>query len=59
MNALTIQEELSRIAGDGRRPSVLAYHSPVGMRYVADGGIDLISRNEIQVVSLVPATSIQ
>lgn len=110
VNTLTIQEELPRIERDDHKPSVLVHHSPVGMRYVADGNIDLMlaghthggqffpgtalvkyrfpmysgrhqidgltllvsqgagtfgpwmrfgTRNEVQVVSLVPATSTQ
>jgi len=42
VNDLSLQEELPRIARDGEKPSVLVHHSPVGMRYVAEGNIDVM-----------------
>ncbi|MDR1424588.1 MAG: metallophosphoesterase [Azoarcus sp.] len=42
VNDLTLQEELPRIARDGEKPALLVHHSPVGMRYAAQGNIDVM-----------------
>ena len=42
VNTLTIQEELPKITRDNSKPSVLAHHSPVRMRYATEGNIDVM-----------------
>jgi predicted MPP superfamily phosphohydrolase len=61
VNALTMEEELPRIARDGDKPSVLVHHSPVGMRYVAQGNIDVMlsgGMNAVENVARMPCTVI-
>ena len=56
VNTLTIQEELPRIARDENKPTVLAHHSPVGMQYVADGGIDVMLAGHTHAGQFFPGT---
>jgi predicted MPP superfamily phosphohydrolase len=58
VNALTLQEELPRIARDGGKPSVLAHHSPVGMRYAAEGNIDLMLSGHTHGGQFFPGTAL-
>ena len=52
VNALTIQEELPKIARDSKKPTVLVHHSPVGMRYAAEGNIDVMLAGHTHAVRL-------
>ncbi|MCP1644991.1 putative MPP superfamily phosphohydrolase [Pseudomonas citronellolis] len=56
VNTLTLQEELPRIARDGSKPSVLVHHSPVGMRYAADGNIDVMLAGHTHAGQFFPGT---
>ncbi|QOY21984.1 hypothetical protein FYK61_11560 [Xanthomonas citri] len=56
VNTLTIQEELPRIARDTDKPTVLVHHSPVGMRYAADGDIDLMLAGHTHAGQVFPGT---
>lgn len=56
VNTLTLQEELPRIARDASKPSVLVHHSPVGMRYAADGGFDLMLAGHTHGGQFFPGT---
>ncbi|MFT3760983.1 metallophosphoesterase [Thauera sp.] len=56
VNTLTLQEELPRIARDSSKPSVLVHHSPVGMRYAADGNIDLMLAGHTHAGQFFPGT---
>ncbi len=42
VNDLTIEEELPKIRRRADVPSILIHHSPVGLAYIEDGGIDLM-----------------
>lgn len=42
VNDLTIEEYLPKIRRRSDAPSILVHHSPVGLAYVEDGGIDLM-----------------
>ncbi len=56
VNDLTIEEELPKIRRDAERPTVLAHHSPVGLAYVEDGGIDLMLSGHTHGGQLFPGT---
>jgi predicted MPP superfamily phosphohydrolase len=58
VNALTLQEELPHIARDGGKPSVLVHHSPVGMRYAAEGNIDLMLAGHTHGGQFFPGTAL-
>ncbi|MDR1463464.1 MAG: metallophosphoesterase [Azoarcus sp.] len=58
VNALTIQEELPRIARDAEKPSVLVHHSPVGMRYAAEGNIDVMLSGHTHGGQFFPGTAL-
>jgi predicted MPP superfamily phosphohydrolase len=58
INALTIQEELPRITRDDAKPSVLVHHSPVGMRYAAEGNIDLMLAGHTHGGQFFPGTAL-
>ena len=42
VNYLTIEEELPKIRRSASLPSLLLHHSPVGLRYVSQDGIDVM-----------------
>ncbi|MDR1046110.1 MAG: metallophosphoesterase [Candidatus Adiutrix sp.] len=56
VNDLTIEEELPRIRRDPGRPSILLHHSPVGLRYVAAGGLNLMLAGHTHGGQLFPGT---
>ncbi|MDR3159888.1 MAG: metallophosphoesterase [Zoogloeaceae bacterium] len=56
VNSLTMKEELPRIARDGDKPSLLAHHSPVGMRYVAEGNIAVMLSGHTHGGQFFPGT---
>ncbi|MDR1228153.1 MAG: metallophosphoesterase [Azoarcus sp.] len=56
VNTLTMQEELPRIARDGGKPSVLVHHSPVGMRYAAEGNMDVMLAGHTHGGQFFPGT---
>jgi predicted MPP superfamily phosphohydrolase len=58
VNTLTMQEELPRIARDGSKPSVLVHHSPVGMRYAAEGNIDVMLSGHTHGGQFFPGTAL-
>ncbi|MDR2259446.1 MAG: metallophosphoesterase [Azoarcus sp.] len=58
VNTLTIQEELPRIAREDGKPSVLAHHSPVGMKYAAEGNIDLMLSGHTHGGQFFPGTAL-
>ena len=58
VNTLTLQEELPRIERDSSKPSVLVHHSPVGMRYAAEGNIDLMLAGHTHGGQFFPGTAL-
>lgn len=58
VNALTIQEELPKIARDSKKPTVLVHHSPVGMRYAAEGNIDVMLAGHTHAGQFFPGTAL-
>jgi len=58
VNALTIQEELPKIARDSKKPTVLVHHSPVGMRYAAEGNIDVMLASHTHAGQFFPGTAL-
>jgi predicted MPP superfamily phosphohydrolase len=56
VNTLTIQEELPKITRDNSKPSILVHHSPVGMRYIAEGNIDVMLSGHTHGGQLFPVT---
>ena len=58
VNTLTVQEELPRIKRDGDKPSVLVHHSPVGMRYVAEGNINVMLAGHTHSGQFFPGTAL-
>jgi predicted MPP superfamily phosphohydrolase len=42
INDLTLEEELPKIQRADNLPVILAHHSPVGLRYVSQGGVDVM-----------------
>lgn len=58
VNDLTVQEELPKIERDRNLPTVVVHHSPVGMRYVADGGADVMLSGHTHAGQFFPGTAI-
>jgi predicted MPP superfamily phosphohydrolase len=58
VNELTLQEELPRIARDGGKPTVLVHHSPVGMRYAAEGNINVMLAGHTHGGQFFPGTAL-
>lgn len=58
VNTLTMQEELPRIERNGEKPSVLVHHSPVGMRYAAQGNIDVMLAGHTHGGQFFPGTAL-
>jgi predicted MPP superfamily phosphohydrolase len=58
VNTLTMQEELPRIARDGGKPSVLAHHSPVGMKYATEGNINVMLAGHTHGGQFFPGTAL-
>ncbi|MDR0746316.1 MAG: metallophosphoesterase [Helicobacteraceae bacterium] len=58
VNTLTIQEELPRITRNGDVPSILIHHSPVGMRYAAEGNIDVMLSGHTHGGQFFPGTAL-
>lgn len=56
VNDLTIEEELPKIRRDAAKPTVLVHHSPVGMQYVSEGGIDIMLAGHTHGGQIFPAT---
>jgi predicted MPP superfamily phosphohydrolase len=58
VNTLTMQEELPRIARDAGKPSVLVHHSPVGMKYAAEGNMDVMLAGHTHGGQFFPGTAL-
>lgn len=56
VNDLTIEEELPKIQRSADLPAVLAHHSPVGMRYASQGGIDVMLAGHTHAGQVFPGT---
>ena len=56
VNDLTIEEELPQIARDPDKPTLLMHHSPVGLQYVAKGGIGVMLAGHTHGGQLFPGT---
>jgi predicted MPP superfamily phosphohydrolase len=56
VNDLTIEEELPKIARDESKPAVLVHHSPVGLKYVSNGNIDLMLSGHTHGGQVFPGT---
>jgi predicted MPP superfamily phosphohydrolase len=42
VNDLTLEEELPKIQRSDNLPVILAHHSPVGLQYISQGGVDVM-----------------
>jgi hypothetical protein len=58
INTLTIQEELPEITRDSSKPSVLAHYSPIGMRYAAEGNIDVMLAGHTHAGQFFPGSAL-
>lgn len=56
VNALTIKEELPKIPLDPSKPTLLMHHSPVGLEYVINAGVDLMVSGHTHAGQVFPAT---
>lgn len=56
VNDLTIEEELPKVVRDADKPTVLVHHSPVGMQYVSQGGIDVMLAGHTHGGQVFPGT---
>jgi predicted MPP superfamily phosphohydrolase len=56
VNDLSLEEELPKIPRDESKPSVLVHHSPVGLKYVADGNIDVMLSGHTHGGQVFPGT---
>lgn len=56
VNDLTIEEELPKIQRSLDKPVLLAHHSPVGMQYASNGGIDAMLAGHTHGGQLFPGT---
>ncbi|MDR3204169.1 MAG: metallophosphoesterase [Deltaproteobacteria bacterium] len=58
VNNLTIEEELPKITRSPSLPTILVHHSPVGLKYVSIGKIDLILSGHTHAGQFFPGTLI-
>ncbi len=58
VNSLTIKEELPKIKIGNDAPTVLMHHSPVGLEYITQAGIDLMLAGHTHAGQVFPATLI-
>ena len=56
VNKLTIKKELPEIPLDRNKPVILMHHSPVGLKYVAQAGVDLMLSGHTHAGQMFPAT---
>ena len=56
VNDLTIEEELPKISRRADKASLLMHHSPVGLKYVAEGRIDIMLSGHTHGGQLFPGT---
>jgi predicted MPP superfamily phosphohydrolase len=56
VNDLTIEEELPKIRRSAELPTLLAHHSPVGLRYVSQGNINVMLAGHTHGGQLFPGT---
>jgi predicted MPP superfamily phosphohydrolase len=56
VNDLYLNEELPKIKRDPAKPTVLAHHSPVGVQYVAQEGIDVMLSGHTHGGQIFPGT---
>ena len=59
VNKLTIEEEIRRIPIAPERPAILMHHSPVGMHYASQAGIDLMLAFIAETASEEAAATVQ
>lgn len=56
VNDLTMEEELPKIQRSMDRPSILVHHSPVGLQYASQGGIDAMLAGHTHGGQVFPGT---